>query len=323
MGRGDVLLMRNVLVKGIVRARRIVFTPLVLLGSTFFLLAGKTEEPERLNGVLRTFVSIVPQSYIVERIGGERVLVQVLVQPGQDPHIYEPTPRQMVALNEADILFVTGLPFEEQILSKVQSTNPQLFIAHTDENVERRILEEHQRDDQDAEEHDNHEEHHHGEPDPHIWLGPEEMGIQARNIYIALKEADLDHEELYRKNLDTFLVDLDAVDDKLSVLLTPYRGKFFFVFHPSFGYFADAYGLVQVPIEIEGKSPTPKQIEALIARARKEDVHIIFVQPQFDKRSAEAIAEAIDGAVLTIDPFEKDVLRNLEDIAQKIEGSLH
>jgi zinc transport system substrate-binding protein len=276
-----------------------------------------------MTGALSTFVSVVPQSYFVERIGGEQVLVQVLVKPGQDPHIYEPTPRQMVALNEADILFVTGLPFEEQILSKVQSTNPQLFIAHTDENVERRILEEHQHVDHNAEERDSHEEYHHGELGPHIWLGPKEIGIQARNIYTALKEADPDHEESYRKNLDSFLADLDAVDEKLSVLLAPYRGKSFFVFHPSFGYFADAYGLVQVPIEIEGKSPTPKQIEALIARARKEDVHIIFVQPQFDKRGAEAIAKAIDGAVVTIDPLEKDVLRNLEDIAQKVEGSLH
>jgi len=323
MGKGIVLVMGNVLVKGIIRARRIVLTLLVFLSSSVFLVAGKTKEPERMTGALGTFVSIMPQSYFVERIGGEHVLVQVLVQPGQDPHIYEPTPRQMVALNEADILFVMGLPFEEQILSKVQSTNPQLFIAHTDENVERRIHEEHQRGDHAAKEYDSHEKHQHGEPDPHIWLGPEKIRIQARNIYTVLKEADPDHEESYRKNLYSFLADLDAVDDKLSALLAPYRGKCFFVFHPSFGYFADAYGLVQVPIEIEGKSPTPKQIEALIARARKEDVHIIFVQPQFDKRSADAIAGAINGTVITIDPLEKDVLRNLEDIAQKIEGSLH
>lgn len=332
MGKGIVFVKENVLVKGIVLAGRIVLSALVLLSCSVVLLAGKTEEPEPKTGALGTFVSIMPLSYFVERIGGEQVLVQVLVQPGQDPHIYEPTPRQMVALNEADILFVTGLPFEEQILGKVQSTNPHLRVVYTDRGVERRMLEEHRHGDEehshDGLEHGNrdsegHDHHVSGEPDPHIWLGPEEIGTQARNIFKGLVEVEPDLKEFFRENIDSFLEDLDAVDRRLTELLAPYRGKSFFVFHPSFGYFADAYGLVQVPIEIEGKSPTPKQIEALIAKARKEDVHIIFVQPQFDKRSGDAIAGAINGTVITINPLETDVLKNLEDIAQKIEGSLH
>jgi zinc transport system substrate-binding protein len=173
--------------------------------------------------------------------------------------------------------------------------------------------------------HEEDMEHRHGEgePDPHIWLGPDALEIQARNIYEGLVGIDPDRGDAYRSNLDTFLMDLHSIDAELRNLLEPYRGRSFFVFHPSFGYFADAYGLVQVPVEIEGKSPTPKQIEAIIGEARRNDVRIIFVQPQFDRRSAETIAEAITGTVVILDPLEQDVLKNLEQVALSLEESMH
>ena len=282
---------------------------LLFLFSTVFLFASAPEEPAESGGTLTAFVSIPPQAYLIERIGGEHVSVYVLVKSGQDPHVFEPTPKQMVALNEADVYFALGFPFEEQVLKKVLSTNPRLVIAHTDRGIVRRTLDEYLREEK-------------GEPDPHIWIGPEELRIQARNVYEGLSRVDPNHEDFFRKNLESFLGDLDAVDERLARLLTPYRGKSFFVFHPAFGYFADAYGLIQVPIEIEGKSPTPKQIETLIEKAREEGVRIIFVQPQFDKRSADTIAQAIDGTVVSIDPLERDLLRNLEDLAQNIESAL-
>jgi zinc transport system substrate-binding protein len=273
-------------------------------------LGEKSGESTYAEGSIRIFVSINPQSSLVERIGGEPLKATVLVQPGQDPHLYEPMPSQMVALSEADIYFGIGLPFEERILNKVRSSNPDLFVVQTDRGIRRRILEEYN--------HDNGE----GGPDPHIWLGPHELEMLARNIYEGLVQIDPDHEVYYRRNHDIFVQELHAVDERLQKLLAPYRGRPFFVFHPSFGYFADTYGLVQVPVEIEGKSPTPKQIEAIIERAREEGVRIIFVQPQFDQRSAEAIAAALRGTVVTIDPLGRDVLQNLEILAQSMEESM-
>lgn len=234
--------------------------------------------------------------------------VRVLVNPGEDPHTFEPTPKQMMVLADADLYFAMGFPFESQILRRVQGSNPKLSLIYTDEGVERRRLEG-----------SGDEE---GEPDPHIWLGPYQIRRQARNIYEGLLNAAPGNAKLFRKNLDLFLKDLEAVHESLKENLAPYKGRSFFVFHPAFGYFADTYGLVQVPIEVHGKSPTPKQIEAIIEDAKENDVRIIFLSPQFDRKSAQAIADALDGAVVFINPLEKDVLRNLEDIAARVESSL-
>jgi zinc transport system substrate-binding protein len=314
----------------------------------------KGDAPAQAPDSFSAFVSILPQAGLVERIGGELVEINVLVRPGQDPHLYDPTPRQMVALSEADVYFTVGLPFEERILEKLRSSNPDLFVVRTDLGVSKRALEathglnkneghDGHRTDQEGEaghhgeedsehhhgedmEHRHEEgmEHHHGEgePDPHIWLGPDALEIQARNIYEGLVGIDPDRGDAYRRNLDIFLMDLHSIDAELRKLLEPYRGRPFFVFHPSFGYFADAYDLVQVPMEIEGKSPTPKQIEAIIEEARRNGVRIIFVQPQFDRRSAETIAEAIDGTVVILDPLERDVLKNLEQVALILQESM-
>jgi zinc transport system substrate-binding protein len=161
-----------------------------------------------------------------------------------------------------------------------------------------------------------------GEPDPHIWLSAPEIEILAYNIFDALVRADPVYKTLYKINLDQFIKELEEVHVTLQKLLKPYRGRSFFVFHPSFGYFADAYGLKQIPIEIEGKSPTPRQIEALIKEAKRQNVRIIFVSPQFSQKSAGIIARAIGGAVVPINPLEKNALKNLEDIALKIQSSL-
>ena len=296
-----------------------------------FIASGMREESATSVEKVRTFVSILPQSYFVERVGGGLVTVDVLVQPGQEPHTYEPTPRQMAALSEAQIYFSVGVPYEDRVLGKVQSTNEKLFIVHTDEGIKRRMLEVHPDEgvahaersggESSVREDGERPSNGGGEPDPHIWLGPEQIGMQARNIYRALADIDPSHAQEYRNNLDAFLADIEVVDAKLSALFERYRGRSFYVFHPAFGYFADAYGLTQVPVELSGKQPTPRQIEGLITRARNEGVRVIFVSPQFDHRSAKTIAEAIDGAVVTIDPLARDVLANLQGVAAAIEGA--
>ncbi len=103
--------------------------------------------------------------------------------------------------------------------------------------------------------------------------------------------------------------------------LLPYKGKTFYVFHPAFGYFAAAFGLKQRAVEAGGRSPSPRQLAALIEQARKEKVRIIFVQPQFDQKGAEAIARAIDGTVINLDPLAYDVLGNFSRIAESLDRS--
>jgi len=267
-------------------------------------------------------VAIPPQAYFVHRIAGPRVVTQVLVEPGQSPHTYEPTPRQMAQLANSRLYFKIGLPFEERLLSKVSDTFKNLAVVDTREGIKLRAVEEWEVGGEEEGAGDHHEEDRAGAPDPHVWLSPRLAKIQAQNIERALARIDPDRADEYSRNLKAFEADLDALDAKIAAALAPLKGQEFFVFHPAFGYFADAYGLKQMAVETGGKQPGPRQLAELIERARKSGVRLILVQRQFSPLSAEAVAKAIGGAVVPTDTLAEDYLANLQDLAAKIQGAL-
>jgi zinc transport system substrate-binding protein len=278
--------------------------------ATLLLLAGCGAPPAERpgDGRLAVFAGIPPVAYLAEQIGGTRVAVDVLVQPGQDPHTFEPAPRQVLALSRAKVFFKIGLPFEDVVLAKVQEGNPRMTVVDVAERVEKRLTGGHGHD-------------HHGQggvPDPHVWLSPPLLKIQAENVAAGLSAADPAHAEEYRRNLAGLLARIDAAHRRIGRMLAPYRGRSFLVFHPAFGYFADAYGLKEEPVEAGGSVPAPKQLRALIEKAKAEGIKTVFVQPQYDPHSAQVVAEAIGGEVVPMDGLAKDVLQDLEDIAEKI-----
>ncbi len=266
---------------------------------------------------LQVGVSIQPLGCLVERIGSEHVAVQVLVGPGRNPHAFEPTPRQLAALGRTKLFFKIGIPLEDRLLDKLQGQNRRLIVVDAGQGISRRTMV----DTYCIGNHDDRHNRHYRirQLDPHVWLSPPLLKIQAKNIADALQQLDPKHADDYRRNLAVLLKQIDAVHAKIARVLEPYRGRSFYVFHPAFGYFGDAYGLKQHPVEVRGRSPTPRQLRTLIKKAKAENVKIIFVQPQLDRRSAQAVAEAVGGAVVPIDPLAGDVLKNLEDIAAKIE----
>lgn len=289
------------------------------------LTAGCREpsEPAPTQGRLIATVAILPQAYFVERIGGEHVDVQVLVGPGQSPHSYEPTPKQMSLLAESRVYFQIGLPFEERLLAKITQTAKGLHVVDTREGIQLRKMEawetgcEEHHDETDRD--DGHRgDDHGGAPDPHVWLSPRLAKIQVRTMSRELCRLDPPHAADYERNTRLLEADLDEVDRRIEVLLAPMRGQEFFVFHPAFGYFADAYGLKQVAVETGGKQPGAKQLAELIEKARASGVKLIFVQRQFPTASAEAVARAIGGTVAPMDDLAKDYLANIEEMAKKI-----
>jgi zinc transport system substrate-binding protein len=277
-------------------------------------------------GTITVFTSILPQEYFVERIGGDRVEVQALVAPGRSPATYEPTPRQMASLSEAKIFFRIGVPFENAFMPKIQDLTQGLRIVDTREGITLREMKAHHHGDDGYQHEDHHADeehhHHHGGTDPHVWLSPRLVKIQARTIADALIDIDPAGRAIYEKNLAAFVADLDVLDAHLAEALAPVKGKTFMVFHPAWGYFADAYGLEQTPIEIEGKDPSGQQLVRVIEMAKEQGVRVIFVQPQFSRQSAERVAGAIDGAVLPIDPLARDYVGNLERVATEIREAL-
>jgi zinc transport system substrate-binding protein len=274
---------------------------------------------------VRVFVSILPQAYLVDRVGGPYVEAGVLVGPGQSPHTFDPAPRQMVELSRAQLFFTIGWPFEKQLVEKARSLNPNLKIIDMREGVRLRWPSA-------AEAAADRDEPtpapppgrgaHAGQSDPHTWLSPRNARIEAANVCRALAAADPKHAAAYQENLAALDRDLEALDAELARTLAPLKGKTLLVYHPAFGYFADAYGLRQAPVEIEGKEPTARQLAALVDRARADGVRVIFVQPQFSARSAEAVAQAIGGAVVPLDDLSRDYLANLRDMAAKIRTAL-
>ena len=159
--------------------------------------------------------------------------------------------------------------------------------------------------------------------DPHIWLSPILLVPMAKNIHQALIAADPSHKQAYDSNLTRLIAAINKLHAEIKVQLAPFKGQTFYVFHPAFSYFASAYGLRQKAVETSGKTPSPKQLANLIRQAKADGVKIIFSQPQFDKSSAATIAQAINGAVVPLDPLAPDILANLSQIAQAIEQALY
>jgi zinc transport system substrate-binding protein len=267
---------------------------------------------------LRVAVSILPQTYFVKKIGGDFVSITVLVPPGANPATYEPKPTQMVSISTSKVYFAIGVPFEKAWLPKFSSVNPSMRIVHTDAGIRKIPMRSHHHD---ADEHEK-ESHDGGTLDPHIWLSPPLVKIQAEHILNGLKQSDPIHAAIFETNYQRFSEEIDRLNTDLHQLFSDLGHVRFLVFHPSWGYFAEAYGLEQIPIEFEGKDPKPAALQALIKEATSDGIKVIFVQPQFSTRSAETIANAIGGEVMIADPLAADWEENLRRQAVKIKSAL-
>ncbi|VBB42128.1 Periplasmic solute binding protein [uncultured Desulfatiglans sp.] len=268
---------------------------------------------------LRVFVSVIPQGYFVERIGGERVEVHAMVKPGANPATYEPKPNQMVLLAGTRVYFATGVPFEGTWLGRFASMNPGMRIVRTDRGIEKRTMEGHRHADEKPEAGHSSE----AGRDPHVWLSPPLVMLQARRILEALIREDPSGRMDFEANYKRLILDLIDLDAEIRQLFADKReGGAFLVFHPAWGYFAEAYGLWQIPVEVEGKEPKPSELSQLIDHARKEKITALFVQPQFSTRSAQVIAEAIGGKLVVADPLAGDWMANLRQVARSVHAAL-
>ena len=260
---------------------------------------------------LKITVSILPQEYFVKRIGGDLVQVATLVQPGQSPATYAPTPRQMAGLATSAIYFRIGVPFENVLIPKLARSIPKLTIVDQHQGLEMMLLE------------DSHIEHgeDHGDLDPHTWLDPILALKQSVVIRDTLIRFDPKGATEYNNNFASLAQDLKNLDENLKKALKPFAGSSIYVFHPAFGYFCRAYGLTQKAINPKGKEPGARYLARLIEQARDDNVQIIFVQPQFSDKAARTIAQSIGGKVVALDPLAKNYLTNMQSIARQLATS--
>ena len=281
------------------------------LGSNNSVNVLETNQAEKI----KVMVSVLPQVNFVERIGGDKVEVSEMIAPGFSPATYDPSPAQLRELQDADIYFRIGkIGFELSQMDRLESLNEKMLVIDTSKGLTFRTIESHTHE-EDGEVHEGEEE---AGDDPHIWLSPRAVKIQAKNIYEALVAHSPENEEYFNNNYQKFLNDLDELDIKLKNTFSSMPEETILVYHPAFGYLADDYGFHQEAIEVGGKEPNPAQLKDIIDEARQDNVKVVFVQSQFSTKSAEAVAQAIGGVVVKIDPLAKDYFVNLESMASTI-----
>jgi zinc transport system substrate-binding protein len=261
----------------------------------------------------RVVVTILPQEEFIEKIAGDKVLITTMVPPGASPHTYEPRPSQMKEVTEAEMYAKvgTGLDFELVWMPKILETNPNMLIVDSSEGAQ--LI--------DMGAHDS--EHELGHKDPHVWLSPKKAIIMVENLYEGLVKIDPDNKEYYAKNKDAYISSLKELDDTIMQTFSGLKTKKFMVYHDSWGYLAYDYGLEQIPIQKEGKEPTPEGIATLIDQARENNITIIFASPEFEIQTAKTIAEEIDGNVILISPLAKNYIENLKKMSDEISNSLN
>lgn len=268
---------------------------------------------------LTVAVSLQPYASVVHEIGGDQVDVVAMLPPGADPHTFEPKPASLKEFAKASVYFSDGSGMDAAWLPRFKGVNKNVNVVSLSKGIV--WMEEDEHHHHEGVEH--HEDHHDGdeeEMDPHLWTSPVQMMLIAENVCVALMDLDAAHKDLYRKRADALIVRLKKLDEELrrSIEKLPADGRSFIVFHPSYGYFARDYGMKQLTVEVAGKEPKPRDLMNLINTGKANNVHIVFVQPQFSKRAAASIAKELDAKILDTDPLSYDYEGNIRALIKSI-----
>ena len=288
---------------------------LFFLGAVFAVLlnSGCSGKSDDKGGKISVVCGLPPTAFIASEIGGERVAVSSMLPEGRSPHDYAPRPADIRRAGGAAFFFTTGMNFEK---NAVRALPEQVRVINVASGIRRRHFDDgHGCCDGHGADHD-----HSGEEalDPHVWLSPANAILIARTICDALISKDPAHAGMYRKNFERFKEKCESIDARSRRLLSAYAGREFLVYHPAFGYFADAYKLRQHPLEINGREMTAVQLANVISKAQKENIKVVFVQPQFNPRIANELARRINGAAVPLDPLAYDLVENFRLMADAI-----
>ena len=283
-----------------------------ILTAAFALAVGASGQDARL----RVVVSLPPQVWLVESIGGPRVEVAALVGPGESEETYSPTDAQVSSTLRATVFFRIGASFEEAPWFRALGAAERLEIADLRDGVDLIPME------------DNagpSSENEASSPtlDPHLWTSPRRLAIQARTVAATLSRLDPAGRDLYDRRLGEVIRELQNLDRELAATLEPYRGRSFFVFHPTWGYLANDYGLRQIAVETEGKEPADRDLTRLLELARVERPRALLVEPQVPANVAKAVAGAIGATVVRHDSLDADVPANLRSRGAEPGRGLH
>jgi len=275
------------------------------------LLLASCRSPGNKQGERVITVSIPPFKYFVEAVADSDFTVNVMLPPGADHHSWEPLPRQITALAGSEAFIINGrLGFEYAWMDRFREINPGMKITDLSAGIS--LIE--------PVEEAGHEGHGHEDEgvDPHYWISPKEAYIMAatvRDLVIALNPSAA---ERYVRNYDRLIAGITEADSVVTGFLSDAPSKTFMIFHPALAYLARDYGLEQISFEDEGKSPSPARMKELIDLTREKGIKVIFIQAEYDLKSAQVIAEETGATLITIDPMNPEWGKAVVDIAKAI-----
>jgi zinc transport system substrate-binding protein len=276
----------------------------VLLAVTAIASAISCGGQEPASNKLGVAVTLVPYADFVRQVGGDKVEVTIMVPSGASPHTYEPTPGQMAALSEAEVYVQagSGVEFELTWMDNLIAQNADMLLVNASAGIE--LIASTDPD----------------EPgmDPHVWTSPANVKIIVRNICDGLAAADPDNAAYYESNRDVYLDEIDALDEYINGKFAGYTVRYFLIYHPSFGYFAEEYDLEQLAIEHEGKEPTPKVIQQCIDLAEQYDLNYIYIDPASVLQYADTIADSINGGTALLNPLPENYIESMRGAADAI-----
>ncbi len=278
-------------------------------------------------------VTIVPQIEMIREIAEDRVEIVEMIPAGFSPANYAPSPAEIKAFNEAEIYFSIGVPADIQNILPRAEENDDLKVvklfelvgnefpnrymdhSHADEKSHNEDAHDHGEDIVDHEEDQDSSQEKQGR-DPHIWLSPERSAYIVEIMRDHLIEFMPEFADEFRENTEEYLNKLKTVDQKNMELLSKYRGEEILVYHPSYGYFTEHYGLEMLAIEESGKDPGPRHIAEIIDKAEEGNIKTVFYQAEIDSNKTRAIAEELDGETVQLNPLAEDYLDNLSYLAE-------
>ena len=261
-------------------------------------------------------VTLEPQRYFTEAIAGDKFKVVSMVPKGSSPETYDPVPQQLVSLGDSKAYFRIGyIGFEQTWMERLMNNTPHIQVFDTSKGIDL-ILNNGNHDHNHG--HGTHDGHIHA-VEPHVWNSTANALIIAGNTYKALSQLDKANDAYYMARYDSLCQRIQHTDSLIRQQLSaPEAAKSFMIYHPALSYFARDYGLHQISIEEGGKEPSPAHLKKLIDLCKAEDVRVIFVQPEFDKRNAETIAQQTGTKVVPINPLSYDWEEEMLDVAKAL-----
>ncbi len=215
----------------------------------YFISCSKSDVNKNL-----IYTSIDPIKFIIDNIKSDDIQVNTILKPGNDPHTFEVTPKDIQLILNSNAYFYTDLPFEKNIVDKIKKQNKNFNMASLFQI---------------------------GQEDPHIWLSIKNINIISENTLNELKRLYPAKGDLFDQNYKIFVEKLGEIENIIRFNLNACPVKKFLIIHPALTCFAQDWGLTQIALEKEGKIPTGSYLIELSKKIKEENLKFIFSQSEF------------------------------------------